>query len=144
MSKKTCYILGPMTGYPDDNRPAFRQTAEELRRLGYEVISPDELDQTHPIPNAPDHATAWAEYLKRDIPHLLKADFAVALSGWRESKGAMLEATILGELGVPVHFGGPWGISYPSYSIDELPYPSTARKLAALTSPPKHPSTTLI
>ena len=93
----TVYILGPMTGYPDNNRPAFRRAAKQIRAMGYNVISPDELDQ-----DAPAKGEAWADYLARDIPFLLKSVAGVAIPGWRESRGATLEATILNALGRPV------------------------------------------
>lgn len=86
-----------MTGYAQENRPAFQTAASTLRRLGFNVISPDELDASHPA--AGDQ---WSDYLARDLPHLIQAHMGVALPGWRESKGATLEATILHTLGRPV------------------------------------------
>lgn len=62
---KTVYILGPMTGYKDDNRPAFREAAAKLRSMGYEVTSPDELDRRDPAKR-----NEWADFLRRDIPWL--------------------------------------------------------------------------
>lgn len=95
---KTAYILGPMTGYKDDNRPAFREAAAKLRSMGYEVTSPDELDCRDPAKR-----NGWADFLRRDIPWLVNADIGVAIPGWRSSKGGTLEATILGQLGTPVY-----------------------------------------
>lgn len=92
--KTVVYILGPMTGYEKNNRPAFRKAARTLRDLGFRVISPDELDQTHPA-----KGKTWADFMARDIPHLAKASMGVALPGWRHSKGATMEACILNQLG---------------------------------------------
>jgi len=86
-----------MSGIPDDNRPAFRAASRVLREMGFEVTSPDELDE-----RCPAAGTSWADYLRRDVPWVLQADMGVALPGWRNSKGATLEATILGTFGVPV------------------------------------------
>lgn len=86
-----------MSGYPDDNRPAFRKAAALLRKQGFKVTSPDELDERDPA-----HGTAWSDYLRRDIPWVLKAEMGVFLPGWRESKGAQLEAMILTTLGCPI------------------------------------------
>lgn len=101
MGEKTeqtiAYILGPMTGIKEEGRPAFRSAAATLRARGYEVISPDELDQDNPVPTK-----AWASYMARDIPYLLRANIGVALPGWESSRGAVLEAAILSQLGRPV------------------------------------------
>jgi len=90
------YILGPMSGYPDFNRPAFREAAAELRSRGFDVVCPAELDDLYDEPN---HYTG---YYVRDIPYLLQCDIGVALPGWRKSKGASLEAVILNTLERPV------------------------------------------
>lgn len=90
-------MTGPMTGYPDDNRPAFRKAAALLRKQGFKVTSPDELDERDPAVG-----TTWADYLRRDIPWVLRAEMGVALPGWRESKGAQLEVLILTTLECPV------------------------------------------
>jgi hypothetical protein len=97
---KTAYILGPMTGYVDENRPTFRAVASALRDRGYTVVSPDELDQTHPVGKK---APTWHEYMRRDIPHLATAQIGFALPGWRNSQGAQLEALVLSKLGCPIH-----------------------------------------
>ena len=34
------YIAGPMTGYKDLNRPAFREVQETLEAMGHEVFNP--------------------------------------------------------------------------------------------------------
>lgn len=95
--KQTVYILGPMTGYAEENRPAFRKAAKYLRELGYVVTSPDELDTY-----APAASHTWADLLRRDIPWVIQADLGVALPGWRASRGASLESAVLASLGRPV------------------------------------------
>ena len=44
MKKMTCYIAGPMTGYPRFNFDAFDAARDDLRSDGYDVISPADLD----------------------------------------------------------------------------------------------------
>ncbi len=92
------YVLGPMTGYPLENRPAFKAATRKLRAMGFEVVSPDELDDLHPI-EVPD----WRGYMERDIPYLIQCQAGVALPGWRHSKGATLEGGILAHLGRPIY-----------------------------------------
>lgn len=85
-----CYVAGPMTGYPELNYPAFHQTSERLRQMGFEVVSPAELN---PI------TTPYREAMINDILALVRCDHIVMLDGWEKSKGATLEhhiATVLG------------------------------------------------
>jgi hypothetical protein len=99
MSKqKVVYVCGPMSGYPDHNRPAFRAMTELLRGLGYRVISPDELDTYHPITKS-----SWKNYMARDLAYLGQVDMAVVLPGWQQSRGALLETCIFKQLDVPVY-----------------------------------------
>lgn len=92
------YVLGPMTGYKDDNRPAFRAATATLRALGMLVTSPDELDD-----KCPAERQTWEGYLERDLPWAVKAQAGVALPGWRQSAGASLEAANLAALGRPIY-----------------------------------------
>ena len=95
---KRAYLSGPMTGIAQDNRPAFRSAARLLRGVGYEVVSPDELDTT-----APATGHTWAEFLTRDIPFVVPLRLAFVLPGWGMSKGARLEVAIIAALGRPVY-----------------------------------------
>lgn len=100
LSGHRVYLMGPMTGYEDFNRPAFRRMTELLREQGVRVTSPDELDTTDPVSAA---SPEWADYLARDLRWLVLAEAGVALPGWEESRGARLEAAVLGALGRPVY-----------------------------------------
>lgn len=85
-----CYIAGPMTGYVELNYPLFHSVAERLRAIGFEVVSPAELN---PI------TTPYREAMINDILALVQCDHIVMLDGWEKSKGASLEhhiATVLG------------------------------------------------
>jgi hypothetical protein len=81
------YIAGPMSGLPKDNRPAFAEAAAKLRGLGYDVISPAELN---PLP-----AGTYEECMRRDIRALMTyCQGVVLLPGWAESRGASSERFI--------------------------------------------------
>lgn len=77
-----CYVAGPMTGYPELNYPKFAEVSAKLRAMGFEVISPAELN---PI------TTPYREAMINDILALVRCDHIVMLDGWEKSKGASLE-----------------------------------------------------
>jgi hypothetical protein len=86
------YIAGPMTGYPELNYPAFHATAERLRKLGFDVVSPAELN---PI------TCGYREAMLNDIRALIDCDHILMLQGWQASKGATLEHHIAAVLDIP-------------------------------------------
>jgi hypothetical protein len=87
------YISGPITGYPDDNKPAFDRTAEILRASDFAVLNPHDLDLI-------DKVETWEDNLKRDIRYLVDCDAVLLLPGWDKSKGARLEVSIAYHLGM--------------------------------------------
>lgn len=106
------YTAGPMTGLPQFNFPAFDAMAARLRALGFEVVSPAELD------NEDDRAAAlaspdgsmltygqgtkktWGQFLARDVLLIADGDergiidAIVVLPGWAKSRGARLETFV--------------------------------------------------
>lgn len=88
------YISGPMTGYKDYNRPAFRAMASKLRAAGYETLNPADVLITE---------GTWSDYMRVDLQMLVVADLMVVLPGWHESRGARLEVTIAHQLGIPIY-----------------------------------------
>lgn len=87
------YVCGPMTGLPEFNYPAFAAETARLRALGYEVISPAEIN--------PNGGT-WHECMRRDIAQLMTCDLLVWLPGWSESRGARIETKLATELEIKV------------------------------------------
>lgn len=85
------YIAGPMTGYPELNYPLFHSTAERLRAMGFEVVSPAELN---PL------TETYRNAMKKDICALIECDHILLLDGWEKSKGASLERHIAEVLGI--------------------------------------------
>jgi len=91
------YISGPMTGIPGHNRRAFNKAAKRLRKVGYKVINPAEMDHNlkKPLP--------WVQCLRRDIAQVVKCDGIALLPGWKDSRGAHLEVYIAKKLDMEVH-----------------------------------------
>lgn len=88
-------LVGPMTGEPDWNYPAFREAARALRSLGHEVFNPAETgggDTTMP--------RNW--YMRASIGALLGTEAVVVLPGAERSEGARVELAVAEQLGLPV------------------------------------------
>lgn len=92
-AKSVAYVSGPMTGYPDANRPAFEAAEELLRqRFGCEVLNPARW---------PD-GLSWQQYMRLDVAMLRRASVVVVLPGWQQSRGAMIEVELARMHGTPV------------------------------------------
>ncbi len=86
------YISGPMTGYPQQNYPAFISAEAELRAAGHVPLNPA---------RNPEQPT-WADYMRLDLADVLTADQLAVLPGWEASRGARLEVHVAHALEVPV------------------------------------------
>lgn len=91
--KQTAYLLGPMSGYPDMNRPLFNSWARKLRKQ-FLVINPADLDAELPKPESEPYE--W--YYARDLPFVAKCHVGLAIPGWTQSTGAKTEAYLIGVL----------------------------------------------
>jgi hypothetical protein len=91
-----------MTGYDEFNYPAFHDAAMRLRGMGFEVISPAELNPIEPDLRIDDdyHARLYPSFIKRDIAALMECDHICLLDGWERSKGATLEHHVAMVLGI--------------------------------------------
>jgi hypothetical protein len=92
---KRVYVAGPMTGLKDRNYPAFAAETARLRALGYEVISPAEL-------NVGVEHEGWEACMRRDIAAMLTCDIVQLLPGWLKSRGATVEVNLARELGIVI------------------------------------------
>lgn len=104
---KAIYLAGPMTGKPHFNFPLFESTARELRALGWNIISPAELN-SEAIHQAAAASTdgkldsdgkvggqTWGDLLSRDVKIVADACDGIALlPDWETSRGAKLEAFV--------------------------------------------------
>lgn len=98
------YIAGPMRGYAFFNFPAFDEAADALRRQGWHVISPTDIDRLFegwecaPPADSVFHGDACSRFIRRDIECLLnmtpEVDAIYLLQGWAASKGARVEKAV--------------------------------------------------
>ncbi len=86
-----------MTGYEDNNFPAFHAAAADLRERGYSVCSPAETDEYLGV-----GALSHEQYLRFDFERVIEADFLVALPGWEDSLGALAEILVAVRIGTKV------------------------------------------
>ena len=96
------YLAGPMSGLPQMNFPMFERVGRLLRKQGYDMVSPAELDSPEEQALAMQsngewmsHMT-WGDFLARDVKLLADGGITgiIFLPGWEASSGAKLEATV--------------------------------------------------
>lgn len=80
---KKVFISGPMSGYPDWNKPAFMRAESELKAAGFSVFNPAWL-------NVDEHWTNQ-DLMAIDLAALSRCDYIYQLEGWENSKGARAE-----------------------------------------------------
>lgn len=89
------YISGPMTGLPGYNYPAFHAAARDLKSKGYDILNPADSFSG-------DTSRPRADYMRKDIEMLLKADLVALLPGWEKSKGVAVELAVAKALGLQI------------------------------------------
>ena len=107
------YLIGPMSGIPSFNYPAFIERAEFFRNEGFEVQSPTSLDSLETFEAAmaspdgrienPVNGFTYEDFVGKSIARILawKPDALVALPGSEYSEGARKESLVAGALGIP-------------------------------------------
>lgn len=96
---KSLYVSGPMTGLPECNYPAFHEAAQRLREAGYEVRNPAEEG---------DLGSQYTDLMRKDLKAILEVEGIATIEGWWGSKGAMVEITAGGAIGLPVRSVDEW------------------------------------
>lgn len=86
------YIAGPMTGYKDFNRPAFKAFALKLSLDGHVVLNPAVL---------PDGLTQ-PQYMDICLAMLRCAQAIYLLDGWEKSSGARAEKALAEKLDLEI------------------------------------------
>jgi hypothetical protein len=93
----TCYIAGPMRGYPRFNFDAFMAAGADLKAKGWCVHNPAEKDIANGFnPDKHDESffKDFTALIRTDIEDVLKSDAIVLLPGWQKSSGACAELAV--------------------------------------------------
>ncbi len=98
------YLSGPMSGIPQYNYQLFDRVAALLRRQGYAIVSPAEMDSPEMRAAAlasPDGKSlagvggTCGDFLARDVRLIAdQVQGIIMLPGWERSRGARLEAFV--------------------------------------------------
>lgn len=114
------YLAGPMSGRPFYNFPLFIEATEKLRKAGWEIVSPVELDDPEVVEESMNSPTSevlkgdaevagqtWGDLLSRDVKVVSdECDAIVVLPEWEQSRGARLEVFVAMSNNYPVFFYG--------------------------------------
>lgn len=109
MSKRL-YLAGPMRGHEMYNFPAFDAEALRLRRAGYQVVNPAELDRVNGVHEFTDPLPkGWRRtVMERDLPAICGCDGLALLPGWGASSGCQVEIALARFLGLRIAAVGEW------------------------------------
>jgi hypothetical protein len=94
------YVAGPMSGYPENNYPAFHDATDRLRDAGYIVVNPAEYGT--------GEAASYQDLLRADLLEMLQCDAVATLERWWESVGGRNEIQVAGLLRMPVRSVDEW------------------------------------
>lgn len=107
MTKKRIYCAGPMRGFEKFNFPAFDRNSDFLRNLGWDVISPADLDRQMGFDENDDTVVfgeaEFHEAMLRDYEAILRCDAIAFIPGWEKSTGAALERSFANRLKLEMH-----------------------------------------
>jgi hypothetical protein len=95
------YLCGPITGLPDNNKPAFLDAQRKLVAIGFTVFNPHNLCEDIVANHHGTSEELWQACMKRDIPWMLKCDLVILLPGWSVSRGASIERALAQQVGIP-------------------------------------------
>ncbi len=91
-------ICGPMSGLPDDNRPAFAQAEARLRSAGHEPINPtyfaseSDIELSGRLGAAFRETDEYSALVQRCLFEMsMRAEGVCILDGWSKSRGAQME-----------------------------------------------------
>ena len=116
------YVIGPVSGFDDLNKPAFVQAHKILTHNGYSVLIPHDFVSMN---------ADWQAAMKRSIETMMKCDGVAMLEGCERSFGALLEQHIAVKLGIPCYTVSEWasGIVHVPQSYEQKRCPHCKRIL---------------
>lgn len=95
MSKGRYYLAGPMRGYKLYNFPAFDKARDELTAVGYEIVSPADLDRQAGFDPSRDGWTHADQEMAvvRDVAAIADPETKgiILIDGWERSEGTWQE-----------------------------------------------------
>ena len=101
------YVIGPVTGRRDLNRPAFEAARVELDEAGYDATIPHDV--------VPPDATR-EQAMRASVRMLLECDGVAVLHDWNVSEGAKLEKKVANACGIYVHDMTAWVLNAQSWA----------------------------
>lgn len=105
---KHLYVIGPVTGKPNENRQAFHEARRNLKAFGYYAQIPhDYISAGSPWNKA---MAISLDILTEcgDEPGVPLFDGVALLTGWDDSKGACLEKQVAEAIGLTVKTVDEW------------------------------------
>ena len=107
------YLAGPMRGREAFGKAMFDAEAMRLRRVGYEVVSPAELDEEagwdlETMTEADLPADWRRQVLRQDALAIAGSDGVALLPDWSASEGVTLELACARFVGIPVQEVQTW------------------------------------
>jgi hypothetical protein len=95
--KNKIYISGGISGRPIEEAEAhFAEAEKKWVEQGCEVVNPCTLPH--------NHGRTWLEFMKEDVAAMMQCDAIYMLTGWRKSRGAVVEYIIAQQLEYRVLF----------------------------------------
>jgi hypothetical protein len=98
-----------MRGMVDNNFPAFDTKRDALKRKGWDVVSPADLDREIGFdPSTVDVSDDFSQHaIRRDIEALLDCEAIYMMRDWEMSHGASIEHAIARGLGMRIFYEAP-------------------------------------
>ncbi|MCR2051777.1 DUF4406 domain-containing protein [Actinomyces bowdenii] len=105
--RKRVYIAGPITGVQDYER-VFKAAVLRLKMAGHHPVSPTAICAWQAECQRRPGDTDWMMWMRTTAQALIQCDGVALLPGWRESRGAMVEADWAEAVGLPVRELEEW------------------------------------
>lgn len=104
---KQIYVIGPVTGIPEDNLPAFKEAKTRLREAGYSATIPHDIVLPHfDHDKAMLYSISCLTQIAGDGERL--CDGVAVLPGWEDSADASCEHLVAEQCGIPCKTVEEW------------------------------------